>query len=46
MIPYGTEYTVTVSGHVWKPVRCEHCACEFVYRMTVEAEGSATCSSA
>jgi ribosomal protein S27E len=42
MIPYGTRHTVSLSAQIWKPVKCEHCGTEFVYRMAVRKSGQAT----
>ncbi len=41
-IPYGTKYTVTVSGSIWKPVTCENCGCEYAYQIKHQTNGSAT----
>lgn len=42
LIPYGTKYTATVSGSVWKPVTCENCGCEYAYQIKHQTSGSAT----
>jgi hypothetical protein len=42
MIPYGTKYTVGVSGSIWKPVVCENCGCVYVYQIKHQTSGSAT----
>ncbi|HNC32155.1 MAG TPA: hypothetical protein PKX08_19225 [Cyclobacteriaceae bacterium] len=41
-IPYGTKYTVQSSGYIWKPVTCENCGCEYVYRIQHRTSGTAT----
>ena len=41
MIIYGGwRYTRTVSGRVWKNVRCEHCQCDYVYVMSRTSTGT------
>lgn len=41
-IPYGTKYTVQVSGSMMKPVACENCGCEYLYQVKHQTSGSAT----
>jgi len=41
-IPYGSKYTAIASGFAWRRVVCQHCGCDFVYRVTSSAEGSST----
>jgi hypothetical protein len=38
-IPYGTKYTITIEGFIWKPIKCERCGCEFAYRVKRVASG-------
>src|SRR5579871_6578709 len=39
MIPTGRRYTSTITGWVWRPVRCEKCGCEFAYKLKIVAQG-------
>jgi hypothetical protein len=41
-IPYGIDYTVTLSGSVLKVLRCEQCGTEYGYQMTRSAQGGGT----
>lgn len=41
-IPYGTKYTATVAGYVWKYVTCSHCGCQYVYALKRQATGEGT----
>src|ERR1041385_336807 len=38
-IPVGRRYSSNVSGWVWRPVHCEHCGCEFAYKMQIVGVG-------
>jgi len=40
-IPYGTKYTMHVSGVTWKPVACENCGCVYYYQIKHQTSGSA-----
>jgi hypothetical protein len=40
-IPYGTKYTMPVSGVTWKPVTCENCGCVYYYQIKHQTSGSA-----
>jgi hypothetical protein len=39
-IPYGMDYTSTMTGAVLKLVRCEQCGVEYVYRLQRTASGT------
>lgn len=39
-VPVGAKYTATVTGSDWKPVHCEHCACDFDYLVSDRAVGT------
>jgi hypothetical protein len=41
-IPYAQTYTTDLSGATLKPVRCENCHVEYVYRMERTGRGSGT----
>jgi hypothetical protein len=41
-IPYGKRYTANLTGATLKPVRCEKCYVEYVYRMDRAGSGSGT----
>src|SRR4051812_3153772 len=42
-IPYAMTYSASAKGSVIKDVRCEHCGCDFVYKM--DRRGSDTAKS-
>src|SRR5438309_2332693 len=39
VVPTGRRYTSTITGWVWRPIRCEQCGCEFAYRLQIVARG-------
>jgi len=36
---FGTRYRTETSGWLWRPVRCEHCGCEYIYEYEVKGRG-------
>jgi len=40
MIYFGGRFTCSVSGSVWKEVRCAECPCEYFYLLTRTGSGS------
>lgn len=42
LVPVGLRHLTSMTGSIWRAVRCEFCACEFAYRLTRRGSGLAT----